>query len=293
VTAHDAYGARPPRRRPEETGLSRRSFLRLRRTPAARADIDFDGATARVAEAWERGDPSPWLRAIEPVAAVVAEAAALDPGQQVLDVGAGDGNVALACAAAGAEVDACDLSAAMVERGRARCGRSVAWRRADAQALPYPDASFDTVVSAFGAPLAPRARRTARELVRVCRPGGRVVIAAWIARGLPGSMPELVETVDPLPDGVPSPASWGSQDVVRERLGPLLEELELRTRTVELRFPSPDALFAALAPATLDDAGRSRIRPDFDRLLAAQNNRPPGAVVDGRYLLACGRRPSA
>lgn len=272
--------------------MSRRAFLRLRRTAAARADIDYDGVTRRVRDAWERSEPDGLLRALEPVAAVVAETAGAAPGQRVLDVGAGDGNVALACAAAGAEVEACDLAAAMVARGRVRSGDAVTWRRADAQALPYPDARFDGVVSAFGAPLAPRARRTARELVRVCRPGGRVVLAAWIPRGLPGGMFELLEEVEPLPDGVSSPARWGVTAAVQERLGPLLEALELRTRTVRLEFASPDALFAALAPATVDAAGRAAIRPRFDRLLAAQNNRPPGAEIDGRYLLAAGRRPA-
>jgi len=290
MAAHDAYGAPPPRRRPDEAGVSRRSFLRLRRTAAARADIDYDGVTVRVRRAWARA-PEPWLRALEPVAPVVAEAAAVGPGQRVLDVGAGDGNVALACAAVGAEVEACDLAEAMVERGRARTGEAVDWRQGDAQALPYPDASFDAVISAFGATLAPRAKRTAHELVRVCRPSGRVVLAAWIPRGLPGRMFELSESVAPLPDGVRSPAEWGTQAVARRRLEPLLSELELRTRTVALRFASGDALFAALDPWTPDFA-RTELRAGFDRLLAAQNNRPPAAEVDARYLLAVGRRPA-
>ena len=273
--------------------MSRRSLLRLGRTAAARAEIDYDGATARVAEQWSQGDPQALLRALEPVADVVATVAAVTSSDRVLDVGAADGNVALACAERCARVDACDLAAAMVERGRARCEGSVRWRQADVQALPYPDASFDAVLSAFGAPLAPRAGATARELIRVCRPGGRVVIAAWVPRGLPGRMFELLETIRPLPDGIRSPADWGLQSVARRRLAPLVDELELRTRTVALRFASADAFFDALAPPDLAPGERARIRPGFDRLLASSNNRPPAVEVDARYLVIAGCRRQA
>lgn len=275
--------------------MSRRSLLRIGWSDRARADIDYEGVTARVREEWERPGHESLLRALEPAAEVVAEVSGANAGHRVLDVGAADGNVALACARRGASVDACDVAAAMVRRGRARCaetGAVVAWRRADLQALPYADESFDIVVSAFGAALAPRARRSAHELARVCRPGGHVVLAAWVPRGLPGRLFEFVEAVDPLPDGVRSPAEWGRQAVVLERLTPLLDELTVRTRTVALRFATADAMFAALAPVALDDARRDALRPAFDRLLSSTNNRPPAAEVDARYLLVTGRVPS-
>jgi SAM-dependent methyltransferase len=191
--------------------------------------------------------------------------------------------VALACAARGAEADACDLSAALVERGAARTGQPVRWRHADVQALPYADAAFDVVVSAFGAALAPRPKRTVSELARVLRPGGRLVLAAWVPRGLPGRLEEL----HPPPDGIRPAGAWADDATARARFEPWFDAVERRLRTVALTFPGADSLFAALAgPYGLSDADR----PAFDRLLAAQNNRPPEAHVDARYVLYAGDR---
>jgi SAM-dependent methyltransferase len=135
--------------------------------------------------------------------------------------------------------------------------------------LPYPDAGFESVRSCFGAAAAPSPGRMARELVRVVRPGGEVAITAWSPRSLPGRLEEC---------------DWGDQAVTTRRLGPLLEGLELRTRSVQLRFPDADALAAALGV-------EPRMREHFDQLLASCNNRSEGVEVDARYLLAIGRRP--
>ena len=227
------------------------------------------------------------LRALAPVAEAAVELAGVEAGERVLDVGAGDGNVALACAARGAEVDACDVADAMVARGRARSGDGVQWARADAQALPYADGAFDVVVSAFGAALAPRAGRTANELGRVLRPGGRLVLAAWAPRGLPGRLDEHVT----LPDGVRPPSDWAEEETARRRFEPVLDGLERRSRTVVLAFPDADAMFDAFTlPLGLSADRRTALRPAFDRLLAAQNNRPPAAEIDARYVLYAGHR---
>jgi len=102
-----------------------------------------------------------------------------------------------------------------------------------------------------------------------------------------------VEPLAPLPDGVPSPAAWGRQEVMQRRLGALLEGLELRTRTLTIRFPDADSLFAALVrPTPLGEADRRLLRPDFDRLLASCNDSPPAAELSARYLVAVGRRPT-
>lgn len=282
----------PPPRPPAGAGVSRRGLLRLPRSPAARADVDYAGAAERVLAGWERGGHEALLRELEPVGGVLAQLAEVEAGMEVLDVGAGDGNVALACLERGARVAACDIAPAMAERGRARCHRA-RWQVADAQALPYPDARFDAVLSSFGAVLAPRARRTARELVRVARPGGVVALSAWVPRGLPGRLDELVEALAPLPSGVRSPAVWGREKVARKRLDDLLEDLELRLRSVTLSFPDADAAFEALVrPTPLDEAGRDALRPDFDRLLASCNDSQTGVVISARYLAALGRRPA-
>lgn len=289
--AHDVYG-RPPRRPPpEETGITRRSLLRMPMTRTARRDIDYGAITDRVRRSWERTDNNATLRGLEPVADLVAELADVRVGAQVLDACAGDGNVAAACARLGAEVTACDLAPQMVERGRERCA-GVSWRVADVQALPFPDRSFDAVLAGFGAALAPRAARAALELCRVVRPGGVVIFAAWMPRGLPGGLHELAEGLAPLPDGVPSPGDWGREEVLRRRLGAWLAELQVRTRSVRMRFQDGDAAFGALSAWTaLEPARLPALRPDFDRLLNSCNNIPGRVEIDARYLLALGRRP--
>jgi SAM-dependent methyltransferase len=155
-----------------------------------------------------------------------------------------------------------------------------AWRELDPQGLPYPDGAFDAVVSAFGAALAPRPRRTAAELVRVVRPGGVVAIAAWAPRSLPGRVDELLDR----PDGVRAPSDWGRQEVMRERLSPLLDELDLRTRAVQLCFADAVTLAAVLGVPV-------GARRAFDRLLASCNNAVEGVEVDARYLIGLGQRP--
>jgi hypothetical protein len=127
--------------------------------------------------------------------------------------------------------------------------------------------------------------------VRVTRPGGFVALAAWIPRGLPGRLDELVEPFAPLPDGVPQPDRWGVEEVVRRRLGPLLEDLQVRTRTLPLRFDSTDAAFEAMArPYPIDEQDREALRSRFERLLSSCNNRPPAVEIDARYLAVVGRR---
>jgi len=284
----DVYEPPPPRREP---GVSRRALFGFGFLARARADIDYETVTERVGAGWERDGHEPLLRSLEPMAETLVEIAEVEQGMRVLDAAAGDGNVATAALALGAEVDACDLAPSMVTRGRAR-EPGACWVQADVQELPYRPASFDAVLSNLGAVLAPRARRTARELVRVTRPRGVVALTAWVPTGLPGRVDELVESVVPLPDGVRSPAAWGVQDVVSKRLAPLLEDLQLRTRIVRFTFPDPDAFFAALLrPYPLDDAQRAALRPDLARVLASCQNPAEGVEVDARYLLAVGRRP--
>jgi SAM-dependent methyltransferase len=290
VPARDTYGRPIPRATRRDAAVSRRSLLRLRIGRLARRDVDYESVTVRVRIGWDRDGHEPVLRQLEPAAELLADLALVTPGKRVLDVGAADGNVALAAAQRGAEVEACDVSPRMVELGRARCG-AARWRVADVQALPYRDGGFDATLSNFGACLAPQARLTAAELVRVTRPGGFVALSAWIPRGLPGRLDQLVEPLLPLPDGVPRPDRWGVQSVARRRLAPLLEDLQLRTRTLQLRFDSAEAAFEALLrPYPLEATELATLRPGFERLLASCNNRPAAVEIDARYLVAVGRR---
>jgi SAM-dependent methyltransferase len=273
--SRDAY-ALPPR--PGPAALSRRELLRLGRSRMWREDVDYEGATERVRAEWDAADRAPLLRALEPVAGELVAIAGVGVGDRVLDAAAGDGNVALACTRLGADVDACDLAPEMVRRGAARCGHA-RYRVGDIQALPYADDAFDVVLSAFGFALAPRALRAARELCRVCRPGGTVALAAWVPRGLPGGLFEHLER----PPGIPSPGLWGHEPRLRTRLESLLGDVAVRTRSVVLDLPSADALFEQLMARPTPG-----VRAAFDALLAAQNNRAGHAVVGARHLLVTG-----
>jgi SAM-dependent methyltransferase len=291
VPGRDIFGKPPSRaRQSDDAAISRRALFRLRLTGAARSDIDEGAIAERRREVWDLDGHEPLLRQLEPAAELLCDLALVSAGKRVLDAAAGDGNVAMAALRRDAEVDACDLSPRMVERGKARCPAAF-WRAADVQELPYDDDEFDAVLSSFGAYLAPSPGDTARELVRVTKPGGFVGIAAWTPRGLPGRMEELVEPHAPLPDGVPSPERWGVESVARRRLAPLLEDVQLRSRTLPLRFDSGDDAFEALVRAQPGaDEHRERIRPDFDRLLASCNTTLEGVEIDARYLVVVGRR---
>jgi SAM-dependent methyltransferase len=290
--SRDLYAHRPRGSDQGRGRVTRRALFGLRMSDATPAAADLERVTARVRAVWDRDGHGPLLRAIEPVAEVVAELAEIGPGMRVLDVAAGDGNVALACAARGASVRACDLAPAMVARGRSRCGEGIEWTVADALDLPYGDGSFDAVVSTFGATLAPQPARMASELIRVTRPGGTVIIATWIPRGLPGRLDELTEAIDPLPHGVPSPSRWGREAVARARLQPLLEDLELRGRSVPLRFADADGALAALAGTSALDPGRlTELRPFLERLLASCSQSKSVVEIRARYLIARGRVP--
>jgi SAM-dependent methyltransferase len=291
VPGRDIFGKPPSRRRQvDDTGISRRALFRLRLSGAARRDIDADALADRVRAVWDREGHEPLLRQLEPAAELLCDLALVAPGKRVLDAAAGDGNVAMAAARRDAEVDACDLSPRMVERGKARCPAAF-WRVADVQELPYDDGEFDAVLSSFGAQLAPRPADAAAELVRVTKPGGFVGIAAWTPRGLPGRMDELVEPYDPLPDGVPSPERWGVESVARRRLAPLLEDVQLRSRTLPLRFDSAEEAFDALVRAQPGgEEHREALRPGFDGLLASCNTALEAVEIDARYLVVVGRR---
>jgi SAM-dependent methyltransferase len=291
VGRRDIFG-KPPAKggRDDDTAISRRALFRLRLTGAARRDIDGDVLADRQRAVWDLDGHEPYLRQLEPAAELLCDLALVADGKRVLDAAAGDGNVAMAALRRDAVVDACDLSPRMVERGKRRC-QGAFWRVGDVQDLPYDDDEFDAVLSNFGAHLAPSPGDTARELVRVTKPGGFVAMAAWTPRGLPGRMDELLDAFEPLPDGVPSPERWGVESVARQRLGPLLEDVQLRSRTLPLRFDSADEAFDAMLRAQPGgEAQREAVRPDFDLLLASCNTAAEGVEIDARYLVVVGRR---
>jgi ubiquinone/menaquinone biosynthesis C-methylase UbiE len=195
---------------------------------------------------WSQGDYAALAREGMQAAEALVEASGLGAGHDVLDVAAGDGNVAVAAARRGAHVVASDLTPKMVELGRTRSedeGAAVEWVEADAEELPFADASFDRVLSAFGAMFAPRPEVATAELFRVLRAGGVVALANWTPESFIGrAIATVASFMPPPPAGVPAATEWGVEEVVRERLGAYAADVRVERRSVAMIHASVDAM---------------------------------------------------
>jgi SAM-dependent methyltransferase len=211
------------------------------------------GKMGRMADAdriWALGDfPRVSRETVGTTGPLLVEACGIGPGQRMLDVAAGAGNVAIPAARAGADVVASDLTPELLDAGRAAAageGLVLEWVVADAQALPFGDGAFDVVTSAFGAIFAPDHARTAAELLRVCRPGGTIGMLNWTPEGWTGDFfAKLAAFGPPPPQGFQSPALWGDEGHLRELLGAGTSELTVERRMVVLdHFADAEALVA-------------------------------------------------
>jgi ubiquinone/menaquinone biosynthesis C-methylase UbiE len=191
---------------------------------------------------WSLGDYPALAARLQPYADALAAAAGIGPCMEVLDVAAGDGNLALAAARRGGAVTASDLTPRMVRLGRARseeAGLAIDWIEADAEELPFPADRFDAVVSAFGAIFAPRPDRVAAELFRVVRPGGLVAMANYGSGGLLGRVSALLATFGRPPAvPLPSPFEWGDAEEVRRRFSGLAAAVDVAPRVGVFEFGS-------------------------------------------------------
>jgi SAM-dependent methyltransferase len=195
---------------------------------------------------WAQGDyPSLAAEVIPELGAILVEACGVRSGRRVLDVGAGSGNAAIPAALAGADVVASDLTPELFEAGRRAAekqGAHLTWQEADAEALPFGDAEFDTVLSCVGVMFAPHHQRAADELVRVCRPGGTIGLLSWTPQGFIGRMFAAMKPyAPPPPPGAQPPPLWGDEDHVRALLGDRVTDVGAERRTVRVdRFETPE-----------------------------------------------------
>jgi SAM-dependent methyltransferase len=202
---------------------------------------DLDAIKGRQRQTWASGDYAAVGTRILIMSELLCEAVDLRAGQQVLDVATGSGNAALAAARRWCEVTGVDYVPALLERARVRAqaeGLPVTFREGDAEQLPFPDAAFDVVLSVVGVMFAPDQERAARELLRVCRPGGKIGLANWTPDGFVGELFRVMGRYVPPPPGLKSPALWGTDERLRELFGDGVGSLHVTRRSFFYRYRS-------------------------------------------------------
>ncbi len=191
---------------------------------------------------WSAGDYAVVGTTLQIVGETLCEALDLRAGQRALDVAAGNGNATLAAARRGCDVVSTDYVAALLERGKARAnaeGLAIRFEEADAENLPFTDASFDVVLSTFGVMFTPNQERAAAELARVCRPGGKIGLANWTPSGFIGELFKVIGRHLPPPSGVKSPSLWGTEERLRELFGERISSIEAHHIQFVFRYRSP------------------------------------------------------
>ncbi len=256
---------------------------------------------------WALGDyPEVAAEVIPQLGPILVAASGLGAGDRVLDVAAGSGNAAVPAALTGADVTASDLTPELFPAGRefaARQGVDVRWEEGDAEALPYPDGSFDVVLSCVGVMFAPHHQAAADELVRVCRPGGTIALLSWTPAGFVGGMFQAMKPyAPPPPPGAQPPPLWGDEDHVRALLGDGVTEVVTRRQALTVdRFRTPEAWrtywktvygpTVATYRGIADDPERvAALDRDLDAVAARFDRGTGSTVMDWEYLLLTARK---
>jgi SAM-dependent methyltransferase len=249
---------------------------------------------------WALGDYHAVATEIIPdLGPVLVEAARIGPGDHVLDVAAGSGNVAIPAAATGAHVVASDLTPELLDRGRAdaeAAGVSLEWQVADAEHLPFEDDTFDAVTSCVGVMFAPHHQAAADELIRVCRPGGRIALITWTPAGFIGQLFATMKPyVAPPPPGAQPPPLWGDVAHVRELLGDRVSDVRASQQLLQAGSMSDPVGFREYFKANYGPtiaayrglADEPERAAELDQALVdlVERFRSPDGTVDWEYLL--------
>ena len=271
---------------------------------AVATSTDMDALKSRLKATWMDGNYDVFSRLMESSAVEFLDRLQIAPGLAVLDVACGSGQLALMAAKRGAKVTGVDIAANSIQAARARAAAEALDARfdeGDAEALPYPDATFDVVATIFGAMFAPRPELVAAELTRVCRRGGTIAMANWTKEGFIGQMFKTIARFI-APPGMPSPVLWGDEAVVRERFGSTLSDLRLTRVIYRFDYPFGPADVVEFfrtnygpttrAFAALGETDCSALRDDLVQLWTSHNKAagPSHTLVDAEYLEVVGIR---
>ena len=252
---------------------------------------DFAAVKQKQQAAWSAGDYAVIGTTLQIVGETLCEALDLRAGQRVLDVAAGNGNATLAAARRWCDVVSTDYVGALLERGKARAsaeGLAVRFEEADAENLPYPDASFDVVLSTFGVMFTPNQERAASELARVCKSGGKIGLANWTPPGFIGELFKLIGRTIPPPAGVKSPSLWGTEERLRELFGERIVTLVTERKNFVFRYRTPQhwldtfrTYYGPLQTAfnAVGAAQQEALAADLIRLVQQFNSATDGAMV--------------
>ncbi|TFV36794.1 class I SAM-dependent methyltransferase [Bradyrhizobium frederickii] len=249
--------------------------------------------------AWSSGDYAVVGTTLQIVGEQLCEALDLRAGSKVLDVAAGNGNATLAAARRWCDVTSTDYVPALLKRGQERAAAdhlTVEFREADAEALPFADASYDVVLSTFGVMFTPDQEKAASELARVCKSGGKIGLANWTPQGFIGQLFKTIGKHLPPPAGVKSPALWGTPARLEEMFASQASDITAEPRMFVFRYRSPehwlDVFKTFYGPtlkafAALDESGQAALRRDLLALLGEFNHADDGTiVVHSEYLEA-------
>ena len=204
--------------------------------------IDLGAVKTRQQAAWSAGNYAVVGTTLQIVGENLCEALDLRAGSRVLDVAAGNGNATLAAARRWCDVTSTDYVSSLLESGRARAqaeGHTIQFQEADAENLPFPDASFDAVMSTFGVMFTPNQDKAASEIARVCKPGGRIGLANWTPESFIGQLFKTIGRYIPPAPGVKSPGLWGTNARLEELFGKTAQEIRTISREFTFRYRSP------------------------------------------------------
>lgn len=268
-------------------------------TPVA----DLAAVKLKQKAAWSAGDYAVVGTTLQIVGETLCEALDLRAGERVLDVAAGNGNATLAAARRWCDVVSTDYVAALLERGQARAsaeGLAVQFEEADAENLPYADASFDVVLSTFGVMFTPNQERAASELARVCKPGGKIGLANWTPSGFIGQLFKVVGQYIPPPSGVKPPSLWGTEARLHELFDERIATLETVRQNFVFRYRTPQHWLETFrtyygpvqkAFGALDASGQESLAAALIRLVQQFNRTTDAAmIVPSEYLEVVIRR---